>query len=276
MNWNNPNLWIILAVVGLSFLQWVVQRIREQAAINKAREAVRRKNEEALRTGRAPESEQQARQQLQETRTALDDKQRQAVERRQEQLRELRRKQMETQARARTRASAGSPRPGGATMPIPTPTRSPAPARVPTPPSRTPQPRPTPTPVQARTGQTPPAPQTPKRSTLTRPAGQASEMERITRERQEDAARRRKMMQGTPSLPSTAPLSDEEIVRPALATFKGLGGQGVTTPDAHDATTTGSELLANLQPDDWRRGIILSEILREPVSIRGATHGQRF
>ncbi|MBX3351636.1 MAG: hypothetical protein KF684_01770 [Phycisphaeraceae bacterium] len=269
MNWNNPNLWIILAVVGLSFLQWVVQRIREQAAINRAREAARRKNEEALRTGRAPEAAQREQREAQQTRTALDDKQRQAIERRQEQLRELRRKQMETQARARTRAGTGPSSAPARQSPIPPPA-----SRVPTPqpsrPSRS-QPAPSaqrpPSPAPQRAPARQPTPAA-KRTTLSRSGtAMGDDLERISRLRQEEALRRQQMMRGTPSLAAT-PDAGDEVLRPALATFKGLRGGPLVTPDAHDATTSGAALLAGMDADDWRRGIILSEILREPVSMR--------
>lgn len=267
MNWNHPQVWIILAVVGLSFLQWVVQRIREQAAINKAREAARRSKEESLRTGRAPEARQQEAREAEQARTALDEKQRQAVERRQEQLRELRRKQMDAQSRARARAGSG-----GATATPTRPTTIPPAARVPTPPPTRPTPA-KPAPRQAQ-----PAPQQPQQRrnmtqrTMTNAPGTLTETERITRQRQEEALRRQQMMRGAPSLaPSAAPESEEETLRPALARLTGLRGvKAITTPDAHAATTSGSDLLANLDADDWRRGIILAEILRDPVGLRDA------
>ena len=93
------------------------------------------------------------------------------------------------------------------------------------------------------------------------------DLERISRLRQEEALRRQQMMRGTPSLAAT-PDAGDEVLRPALATFKGLRGGPLVTPDAHDATTSGAALLAGMDADDWRRGIILSEILREPVSMR--------
>lgn len=272
MNWNNPNLWIILAVVGLSFLQWVVQRIREQAAINRAREAARRKNEESLRTGRVPESAQIEQREAQQTRTALDDKQRQAIERRQEQLREIRRKQMENQARARTRTTAGPATASGRASTVPPPA-----SRIPTPPppanrgarSQTaPSAQRAPSPPQQR----PPTPArqpTPvaKRTTLSRSGtAMGDDLERISRLRQEEALRRQMMMRGAPSIAPAEPV--EEVLRPSLATFKGLRGTKISTPDAHDATTSGAALMEGLDADDWRRGIILSEILREPVSMR--------
>ncbi len=251
MNFNSPTLWIILFFgVVLPGLQWAAQELKKKREKAKAAERIRRKQEESLRTGRAPVEEQAVASERAQTHTRLDTAQREAIQRRQEQLRELRRKQMQAQAEARARArqatSAGQRRPTQARVPTqpsrPTAaTPAPVPQRSQQPAQAQAKPRPTPTPSQPR----------------------LSDFERITRQRQVEAAERQAKLDSVSRLASQR---GESVVRPMLTSL--TSEHDVTAVDATDATTSGAELLSNLSADDWRRGIVMAEILGKPVSDR--------
>ena len=83
--------WPLILIMAISAVSWILQRLKEQAAIKKAKEAQERRKLEELRTGRAldappgPERPDQA---------AMQD----LAARRQAQLRELRARQQQQQA----------------------------------------------------------------------------------------------------------------------------------------------------------------------------------
>ena len=111
----NPGnqIWILLAFVALSFLQWLIRRLQEQSAIKRKKQAEQRRQEEILRTGRDPD--QQARQPDTASVSA-------EAAARQARLRELRQKQLEDMRRK------GQPRPAPgaqARVPQPSPTQRP-------------------------------------------------------------------------------------------------------------------------------------------------------
>lgn len=269
MNWN-PNLILFLIFIGLPLLQWIAQKIKEQRDAAKAKENIRRRQEEVLRTGRISTDEENAAKDRVEARARLEAAQRDAMQKRQEQLRELRRKQMQAQAEARARARQTQP-----TRP-----RSTQPGRTPQPqaPRQSPRttPAPAPLPQQSRHSQpAPPAqrsrpsqPPPVKSVPLERPGGtRPSDFERITRQRQAEAAKRQAILQAQ-ALESDR--SGESAVRPMLSQTLGAAKRVATlgAPDASNATTSGVDLLANIDADDWRRGIVLAEVLGRPVALR--------
>ncbi len=268
MNWN-PNLILFLIFIGLPLLQWIAQKIKEQRDAAKAKENIRRRQEETLRTGRAPSEDEREARERASTQTNVDAAKREAMQKRQEQLRELRRKQIQAQAEARARA-----RQTQSTKPRPAPS-----ARVPQQPTSAPRqaPRTTPMPLpqQSRHSQPSPpaqrsrAPQpTPVRNApLERPGGtRPSDFERITKQRQAEAAKRQAMLQAQAAIGDRL---GESAVRPMLAqSERGRTGADVSAPDASHATTSGADLLANLDADDWRRGIVLAEVLGRPIALR--------
>lgn len=268
MNWN-PNLILFLIFIGLPLLQWIAQKIKEQRDAAKAKENIRRRQEETLRTGRAPSEDERDARDRASTQARVDAAQREAMQKRQEQLRELRRKQMQAQAEARARA-----RQTQSTRPRPTPT-----ARAPQQPTNRPSPRtaqapvpqqprhsqPSPPAQRSRPSQPPPARPA---SVAERPGGtRASEFERITRQRQIEAAKRQAILQAQSQ---ESDRLGESSVRPMLAETLGAAKRAasLTAPDASDATTSGADLLSNLDADDWRRGIVLAEVLGRPISLR--------
>jgi hypothetical protein len=272
MNWN-PNLILFLIFIGLPLLQWIAQKIKEQRDAAKAKENIRRRQEETLRTGRAPSEDERDGKDRADAKARLEAAQREAMQKRQEQLRELRRKQMQAQAEARARARQTQP-----TRPRPAPTaRAPQPqaprqsprtmqAPAPLPQSRHSQP--SPAPQRSRAPQPPPVRSAP----LERPGGtRPSEFERITAQRRIEAARRQSMLQAQSD---ESERLGESSVRPMLAetlgTTKRVASLGM--PDASNATTSGADLLANMDADDWRRGIVLAEVLGRPISLRDDDH----
>jgi hypothetical protein len=141
----NNNLWFLALFFGMSFASWLYGQLREQAKLKKAREEARRQYEEGLRTGRT--STEQPRPSPQPATATAGE----LAERRQAQLRELRRQQDATRggttvviAKPQTSPPTGVARPGstpivlgpgGIVIPrAPAPVRAkpaPAPARVP-------------------------------------------------------------------------------------------------------------------------------------------------
>ncbi len=253
MNFSNPTLWIILFFgVVLPGLQWAAQELKKKREKAKAAERIRRMKEEALRTGRAPAEEQTATNERVQTQTRIDAAQREAIQRRQEQLRELRRKQMQAQAEARARARQST---GGAS-------RRPQQARAPAPSPR-PSGSPTPASAERRTPATKPQPRQQQGLRSKQPQTRLDDFDRITRQRQREIAERQAKLQ---AVAREASERGESTVRPMLTTLR--SEHDVTAVDATEATTSGAELLANLSADDWRRGIVMAEILGKPICER--------
>lgn len=251
MNWNSPNLWLFLIFIILPALQWVAQRIKEKREVAKAAERIRRQKDESLRTGRPPAEEQAVASERAQTQVSLDAAQREAIQRRQQQLRELRQRQMQAQAEARARARQSSG----------TASRRPAQARpqAPTPSPRVPSARPTPVPPPARR----PLPTPPPQAGPTNPQPRLSDFEKITRQRQIEFAKRQTLLE---EVAMEADRRGESTVRPMVASR--TSEHDVTAVDATHATISGAELVAHLNADDWRRGIVLAEILGKPVAER--------
>jgi len=127
------SMWPILIVVAISVISSIVGKLKEQAEINRAREAAKRRYEDQIRTGDVPNQQQtaQPRQVRQPPRQPppivteapqaqqRDARLREIAARRQAELRELRERQ------ARMRQQAGQPNPGTAQQPVRQP-----PARV--------------------------------------------------------------------------------------------------------------------------------------------------
>jgi hypothetical protein len=106
---SNSQLILILIVMGFSVISWIANYLKEQSRIRAAKEEQRRRYEEALRTGRPAEAP---------VRSA--DPAAELAARRQAQLQELRRQQMEDRARqGGVVVTRTGPAQGGTTMPIP-------------------------------------------------------------------------------------------------------------------------------------------------------------
>lgn len=87
---NNLQFWVFVVVFAFSGMSWVVRKLQEQAAIKAAKDREARRREEILRTGRDPAAGEGA------SEGSLDDAQarlRELAQRRQEQLRELRKRE---------------------------------------------------------------------------------------------------------------------------------------------------------------------------------------
>ena len=261
MNWlQNPNLWIFIIFMALPALQAIAQRIKKQRDIAKAKEAIRRKQEETLRTGRASAEDQAAATARAEATAREEALRREAMQRRQEQLRELRRKQMEAQAEARARARQSQStrtRPGPMPAPSQTQTRMPTP-QAPSSPQRRPTSRPVAVPGAGAPGypESPGSPGTPGDTAAAAQRRRQQALQQAAARRAAEAQRRQEAIDQ----------DSDEVVRPLLARFDEPAD--VSAVDASGATTTGADLLSNLTADDWRRGIILAEVLGRPVSER--------
>ncbi len=260
MNFQSGHLWVLLVFVAISFLQWLVRRLQEQSTITKQKQALERRRTETLRTGRDPEEDAAAQRRAAQTQTQPQAAPGNDAAARQARLRELRQKQLEEMRRrnqgrpasnqqtvevrvpqrtagagpARRTPTVGAPQPAGQRPPSrPAPPRQ-APARSPQPPTRQP----------------------PTRQAPARPAGTAAP----------PPPRRDR-----PQPPRSAPQ------KPAAP----MGLRDTTTPRSLAHTPDPSEVAppptqtrpvmsvdGAMTPADWRRAIILSEVLAPPIALR--------
>ncbi len=260
MNGGWTQLIFVLAVVGFSFLRWLFQQIAAQTEKRRQQQAIERDQLEALRTGRAPSVQAQS-----DTQSAEQE----AFEteaRRREELAELRRR-----AAARRGALKSGPQvrvPGG---------QAPSPLEIllGLPPGATtggtvsPRPRPTsrtqvpPTGRKADGVMTDPEKQA-RRWEQQKRRAEAEAAAAEARRRQEGQERRarervqREAMVSGDSAMSQARAIDERLLKTAkpVAQVPRTGGTmaGIGTVPRHAA--------------EWRRAIIMNEILNRPLSLR--------
>jgi hypothetical protein len=253
---------IILAGSGLS---WVFKQLQAKAELKRRMDAAERRKLEALRTGRDVGAEQPV-----PGESSVTDRQRELAARRQAQLQELRRRQME-RARAQT---SGSPRPPGSPRPAGEPTRQTplviipgstgpivvertAPremARPPARPERT-APREIPRPVARPEARESPreAPRHPASISSTRQAPQPPK-----------GGRGKRGKAGQPA-PRPVPAPSQSITRDRFTELS------ETAPAMQVSKVTADSpvmLGVPLTPEDWRRAIMAREILARPLSVR--------
>ncbi len=230
MNNLHPNLWIILIVAGLSFLQWAARKAKEQQVRNERKRAQQRAYEESLRTGRSHQEERAAPKPSQHD--VQQARLRELAEMRRRQLEELRRQQREAAVKKRSPSVRMPSTPGGTTSPSRLPTAGPVSSgTIVQPGSR-------------RAGQGGGAPARP-----TAPSKRSSDR--------------------TP--PARAPRP-----RATTATVTTPGGKPEPAGMSRLASVKGSEIGAEpvamakpqAPPVDWRRAIILSEVLGSPLALR--------
>lgn len=142
------NLWILFLMFGASLVSWVFNHLREQAKLRQAKEQARRQYEEHLRTGRVPEGGRAASGGPERVSSSSSSE---VAERRQAQLRDLRRQQEVARggtsvvvAKSPTGPTVRGARPGPPTIVLGPGgvviQRGPAPARAPVPAARVPRP----------------------------------------------------------------------------------------------------------------------------------------
>lgn len=91
---NNQNLWFILLIAGISLLQWLARKAKEQQSRNQQKRSRQRVEEEALRTGRSAP-----------TPTAAGPSSHDAQQARLRELAEMRRRQLEEMRRQQREAA---------------------------------------------------------------------------------------------------------------------------------------------------------------------------
>lgn len=223
------NLIVIALIVGFSALSWLARKLQEQAARKRALEEIERRREEMLRTGKDP-AVLVAGPALSEQEARL----REIAARRQAQLQELRR-------RAQMRQQSGGPVSVRTTPP-------PTPPRVATPPVPAPSPRPS--------SATRP-PQAPGRPASRPPARPVPEPVR----------RPRPAPVETRSRPSPPPS------RPAARVVEGESHAERLVPDVPIEPPKPRVVPRWFTPPrsaaEWRRAVVLHEILSLPVAFRG-------
>lgn len=144
------NLWILFLMFGASLVSWVFNHLREQAKLRQAKEQARRQYEEHLRTGRVPEGGRAASGGPERVSSSSSSSS-EVAERRQAQLRDLRRQQEVARggtsvvvAKSPTGPTVRGARPGPPTIVLGPGgvviQRGPGPARAPVPSARLPRP----------------------------------------------------------------------------------------------------------------------------------------
>lgn len=229
--------WLIWVIIGITVIQWIYGKAQEQAELNRAKRERERARETALRTGRGVDITEASRS------GGVSESDLQA--RRQAQLKVLRERQAQQQRTS-----------------LPPPTRT-APQRTPAP---TP-PRPTPqrtAPVRGAPGtvRRTPAPSQPGRTPTPRaPAPRAPSPPRPT---------------PSPAQRYVEPARRESIARTmaaasAAAAAKPKRTLGSLSMQPSEPIAPGDESSFSAVPRsraDWRRAIVASEILAQPVSMR--------
>lgn len=231
---NYVQLIVLVLVFGFSALSWVFRKLGEQRAKKRAQDIIEQRKLEALRTGRSVEIV-----------VVEDDKEiraREQAARRRAQIEELRRRQQE-----RMRAQ-------GSRVSIP-----PAPPTVP--PVRTPPTRPLPPIIRVPGSSGPTVPQRPARPREIRPVPvprpQRAAPVQQERKRPQQSRPSRRVPEPTPETPRV-PASAAPSVAPVAA------------QDA--AARPATPMLAGMERPrtaaEWRRAIVLNELLSPPKAMR--------
>ncbi len=226
----NSNFWIILIVVSMSFLSWLFGKIREQREIARIRQVRARQREESLRTGRGIQAD-SSRQPTGAQTPRPGASQQERMQARQAQLKALREQQLE---RMRRQAQVRKTTPKQ-------PQKTPGPAQAGPRPAPSIRPASAPQPRARRTRQTAPAQR--RQPAPSRAAEQVRAVEMRLREEEKKAERARKRRL--------------ELAKKSAPPITAQGSAGVALSTAAPLTT-----------EDWRRAIIMSEILAGPVSLR--------
>lgn len=268
---------IFLIIVAFSTLSWVYRKLQEQKARKAAQDAIERQREEMLRTGRVADDAPSA--------PAMAPVSGQTLAERQARLRELRRQQAQAQAQAGGALGSGQvtasptgaqpPRPtsnvppgmrevelwpGGPRILVPLPAgpgaggggtqgQSGASRRTATPVAPTAQPaRPRQQQRPKRPAQPTPSPQ-PQTMREQAASEQAAELATLTR---------RQALASAASAAANAPAEAAKAARE---------GRAVTSERSSAAATLASTLVPR-NTAEWRRAIVLNEVLGKPLSER--------
>jgi len=230
---------VLILIFGFSAISWIFRKLSEQAAKKRAQELLEQRRLEALRTGRsAPEAV-----------AAADDPEARAREqaaRRRAQIEELRRRQQE-RVRAKAQARVGSPVPSSAP-----PTGRP--------PAMPPRPR---APIGRIPGSS--GPTVPQRSTRT------TEIKTIAVPRSQRTSDAPVRKQPAPAGPVRRG-PDARAAEPHRIAQSLNDSQTSAQPPETGTTRALTSSLASIDrpkdPAQWRRVIILNEILSPPMGLR--------
>lgn len=252
MNFQGGHLWVLLVFVAISFLQWLVRRLQEQSTITKQKQALERRRTEMLRTGRDPDEEAADKRRVAQSQSpaGADAAARQARlrELRQKQLEEMRRKNQRQPSASQTVEVRVPQRTTGASPARRTPTVGAPPTAGPRPPSRPAPP--------TRSSPSRPAP-APGRSAPARPAGTAAPPP-PRRDRPQPTRQ-------TPPKPAPKPGMRDTTTPQSLAHTP--HPSEIAPPPTRARPLVGID--GAMSPEDWRRAIVLSEVLAPPISLRG-------
>lgn len=296
MNQNLFQLLIIILAIGLPALGQIWKKLDEKRGETKARQEIERRKLEMLRTGRAVPGEGGEPQSSQASAQAA------LVAQRQARLQELRkRQQLRLQQAAAQRSQGPTARPAGSAGPIGPIGMGAAggaaalgsPAATPTAPRRAPAPRPPtsqaprpspgqqtpnrqPTPIARSQSQSQPLPAArtqPQRAPIARPLPS-----RAISDRQISPGRGLGRVQPAQDVPMRGMSSSGPSMSSlsSIGTGAGMGmGAGVTGSayDIRDRSAPRRILGTTMTHQDWRRAIVLQEIMGPPVSLRRPDQG---
>jgi hypothetical protein len=266
-NWLNvipPRLIITVLVLSFAGIAAVVKKAKEARAKRDAELRRQQRSDQILRTGRSdgappelpnvaspttrPATAEDARKKLQEL-----------AERRRRELAEMMRRAQEGKASAPAPV-ANSPQSRPLPRPMPQPMRSAPPAA--------PRPAPRPVPQQQRPVITPPR-------TMAEEAARRKQQAEAKRRAEREAAARRQVAEEQKNLREASARQAREVrdAAPAAAAYQVIP---TTRPDASARQIAASGALGSAlariggssSAGDWRKAIILSELLHQPVGLR--------
>gem|GEM_PF-1355433 len=245
---NRLNLYIFLAIMGFSFLSWIYNQLRLQRERLRIQQERERRRLEALRTGRGLRETAAARPSHTVLSPAAQHAQ-QIAQRRQAQLERLRRQQA---LRAAMSRSSGTPSPGTPRIPSAPGTglagrgvasAGPHPVLRTTPPG----------PGAARTPSAGPRPARPQRASSTPPRLPPEQIRALRRRRASSRA-------------SRTPPPEAEPIRRIVPDVRSDDRSEEPSPSSRRSA------LGEMDRQDWRRAVLIREILDPPLAIREEDH----
>lgn len=262
----NSQFIIFMIVMAFSVLSWVIGYLKEQSRIKKAKDEQRKRFEESLRTGRPVEEA-----------ARPTDPAAELAARRQAQLQELRRQQMEERSRGggtvvvRAPSGTGQARPGQSGQGFP----------LPVPPTGTPQQRPgrgqvvvqrTPAGQRSAQRQQPQQPARERRDATPPTFNSGNDPAVLAARRQREQAEResaaqiatRKEDRESERRAAELAVHDREKRLAAAASSRATAAALPKGPRGLLLDPSG-----NMSPQSLRRAIVLAEIFNKPVSQRG-------
>jgi hypothetical protein len=232
MQWQN--IVFLILVLGIPAISTIAKKLRDQHEAKRLRDEKERRRMEFLRTGRTAPTQAAAPPTAQPgTPAAARQRLQDIAARRQAQIEELRRRRQQASGQATSAPAPARPSAGGI---APTTSRQAPPTRMPA----------------------------PQRPVAQRPAGapqQGPSAQDIARRREME---RRRKAQEAAKRQARRSAEQAQQARDAIP----VPPQPRSTEQVHTATPSGTSFVSKMRLEDWRRAIIMQEVLSPPVSMR--------